>query len=162
MPSTYTPIATQTLGSATATVTFSSISGAYTDLILVINATTTSGADGLLRVNGDTGNNYSQTILLGTGSSAGSVRYSNRDSLYLDYYGLTAGTINMNAVVQYMNYSNTTTYKTILTRENNAAISTEAHVSLWRSTSAITSISILTGSTWVAGSTFTLYGVKSA
>ena len=34
---TYVALATQTLGSATATVTFSSISGAYTDLVLVYN-----------------------------------------------------------------------------------------------------------------------------
>jgi hypothetical protein len=31
---TYTPLATQTLGSAAASVTFSSISGAYTDLVV--------------------------------------------------------------------------------------------------------------------------------
>jgi hypothetical protein len=36
MASTYTPIATTTLGSAAASYTFSSISGTYTDLVLRI------------------------------------------------------------------------------------------------------------------------------
>ena len=41
---TYEPIETQTLDSAAASVTFSSISGSYTDLVLVINAASASAA----------------------------------------------------------------------------------------------------------------------
>lgn len=159
---TYESIATTTVGTATASVTLSSIPGTYTDLILVVNGTTTSGADGYIRVNSDTGNNYSQTIILGSGSSAQSLRYSNNDRVYLDYYGLSAATFNMNAVIQFMNYANTSVYKTFLVRENNAAISTEAHVDLWRSTSAINSVTVFTNSTWVSGTTFNLYGIKAA
>jgi hypothetical protein len=160
--STYTPIATTTVGTATASVTLSSISSTYTDLILVINGTTTSGADAYLRVNGDSGNNYSQTILVGQGTSAGSTRYSSNDRVYIDYNGLTAATFNMNAIFHFMNYSNTSVYKTFLVRENNAAVSTESHADLWRSTSAINSITAFTGSTWVSGTTFNLFGIKAA
>ena len=35
MATTYTPLATQTLASATATLSFTNISSAYTDLVLV-------------------------------------------------------------------------------------------------------------------------------
>ena len=35
--STYTPLATNTLSSSSASITFSSISGSYTDLVLVMN-----------------------------------------------------------------------------------------------------------------------------
>ena len=78
--STYTPIATNTLGSAQASVTFSSISGSYTDLVLIINAGTSDASeqDCLIRVNGDTGSNYSATYMYGTGSSAASGRNANQ------------------------------------------------------------------------------------
>jgi hypothetical protein len=66
-----------------------------------------------------------------------------------------------------MNYSNATTYKTWLSRNNRASASnapgTEALVGLWRSTSAITELVIgLTGGNFDTGSTFTLYGIKAA
>ena len=69
-------------------------------------------------------------------------------------------------ILQLMNYSNTTTYKTILSRTNAAANGVDATVGLWRSTSAITSIEIGKNSgmsgTFQIGSTFTLYGIKAA
>jgi hypothetical protein len=50
---TYTPLATQTLGSAAASVTFSSISGAYTDLVLVLNIKSTSSNYPTMILNSD-------------------------------------------------------------------------------------------------------------
>jgi len=62
-----------------------------------------------------------------------------------------------------MNYANSTTNKTVLSRGNNTGNHTIAYVGLWRSTAAITSMLLgTTGSTWMAGSTFTLYGIKAA
>ena len=60
---TYTPIATQTPGSNTASISFSSIPGTYTDLVLVIdNAFTASGGYSYsLSFNDDTASNYSNT-----------------------------------------------------------------------------------------------------
>ena len=81
--STYTPIATTTLSSAQATVDFTGISSAYTDIILIANyGLSLPDESPMLRVgNGsiDTGSNYSSTELYGTGSSAGSQRTSYRD-----------------------------------------------------------------------------------
>jgi hypothetical protein len=168
MPSTYEPIATQTLGSAASSVTFSSISGAYTDLILVISSNTTALAGEYLRVgNGslDTGSNYSYTYLNGTGSAAGSGRGSNQTATTLDISGVAGlGANNFNvSIVNFMNYSNTTTNKTILARNSNAQYGTDAVVSLWRSTSAINTIQVYpNGANYNAGSTFTLYGIKAA
>ena len=55
---TYALINSQTLGSAQASVAFSSISGAYTDLVLVSNfAGTASGHEIALGINGETGTN---------------------------------------------------------------------------------------------------------
>jgi hypothetical protein len=63
-----------------------------------------------------------------------------------------------------MNYSNTTTNKTILSRINNAENSTVARVTLWRNTAAISTIFLTegNGANFIAGSTFTLYGIKAA
>jgi hypothetical protein len=166
MPSTYTPLATTTLGSDTADVTFSSISGSYTDLIVVTNsgASTTDSAV-TLRFNSDSGSNYSFTNIYGNGTTAASVR-SSATSAYVAWYICPIAAIEHNVVAHIMNYSNTTTFKTVISRANRASASsfpgTESIVSLWRSTSAITSIRIAGGGNLKAGSTFTLYGIASA
>ena len=162
--STYTPLATNTLGSATSSVTFSSISGSYTDLFIVINSgSTASGQDIRCRFNSDSGSNYSLTYVTGNGSAASSGRSSSQTSMPLDYNGYLSGSIATTTIINCMNYSNTTTYKTILGRFNTAAFGTDMAVGLWRSTSAITSIEFLTSaSTFLSGSTFTLYGIAAA
>jgi hypothetical protein len=64
--------------------------------------------------------------------------------------------------MQIQNYSNTTTNKTALIRDNFATYGTFARVALWRSTSAITSITLtMSSSTFATGSQFTLYGIKA-
>jgi hypothetical protein len=158
--STYTPIATNTLGSAAATVTFSSIPGTYTDLYLVANVSNATGDDNfLLNFNGDTGSNYSVTRLYGDGTSPSSSRATNQTIAQIGGFGNTLTMIRANI----MNYSNTTTYKTVLTRNDRAANFAGATVDLWRSTAAITTILISTSSyNFSAGSTFTLYGISAA
>jgi hypothetical protein len=65
MTATYEKIATTTLGSTTATVTFSSISGAYTDLVLVERLVKSiTGGSLQVRFNSDTGTNYSATTYM--------------------------------------------------------------------------------------------------
>lgn len=160
--STYSTIATTTLGAATGTVTFSSISGAYTDLVLVISGQgSAGGAQGLfLRFNGDTATNYSDTELSGNGTSASSGRDTSVTgirSVVMDSANITTDIINI------MNYSNTTTYKSVLVRSNTAGTLTKAGVGLWRSTSAITSIDlVMPTNNFNIGSTFTLYGIAAA
>ena len=162
--STYTPIATTTLGSAQSSYTFTSIPQTYTDLVLISSAKVTSGTyDLTCRLNGDTGANYSWTNLLGNGSGAGSTRYSGYTYAQLDNWGYIDTTIFNVNIANFMNYANSTTYKTILARASNAGTGTDANVDLWRDTSAITSIQVLSnGGTFTAGCTFTLYGIAAA
>ena len=165
--STYTPIATYTSGSAFSNYTFTSIPGTYTDLILVGNLGTTSGSANIaLQVgNGsiDTGNNYSFTNINGDGSSAGSSRVSNTAQIYIDYSAYATTTLTSTYIWHIQNYSNTTTYKTVLGRSNTASRGTNATVGLWRSTSAINQVKIDPQSTtFLANSTFTLYGIAAA
>lgn len=157
MPSTYEPIATTTLGSASSSITFSSISGSYTDLILVAQGSMNTAGGNYIQVNGDTGSNYSTTFMFGDGSSASSSRTSNSTTGLALYFN----TAQSNAIMHFMNYSNTTTNKTILTRSNSGDF-VSARVVLWRSTAAINSITVASTNSYNSGSTFTLYGVKNA
>lgn len=157
---TYTPIATTTLGSNQTQVDFTSFGG-YTDLILVTNIKD-ANAYALLRVgNGtlDTGNNYSRTYLLGTGTSALSSRTSSANSWYVSA-SATVYEYNMHNI---QNYAKTTTFKTSIERAT--ADGSYTGVNLWRSTSAITVLSIISAggtASLSAGSTFTLYGILAA
>jgi hypothetical protein len=166
MTATYEKIETTTLGSATGTVTFSSIPATYTDLVLILNlGATTEGSGMRLRFNSDTGNNYSGTNLVGTGSNVISNKYPNFDAVLPDWYVSTGASIAQVEVINIMNYSNTTTYKTILSRAGRATSETDpgtvAVVSLWRNTNAISSIQLSLANNYSAGSTFTLYGIKA-
>lgn len=159
--STYTPLATQTLSSAAATVTFSSISGAYTDLVLIFGGTG-NGVDIQYQFNGDTGTNYSVTRLSGNGTTAVSNRNTNYASIEADYNAYANATQTVN-ICNIMNYSNSTTYKTALFRSNNASLGVDAGVGLWRNTAAITQVLIKTNaSTFSTGTVFSLYGIAAA
>jgi hypothetical protein len=162
MAITYEPIATTTLGSAAADVTFTSISGSYTDLVLVCWVKTSSNDIGLrMQFNSDTGSNYSVTQLFGNGTTAGSNRQSSQTSIRWANYLGTAGGIG---IANIQNYANTTTYKTLINRGGFASYGTMSSVGLWQSTSAITSIKVFDedSGNMASGSTFTLYGIKSA
>jgi hypothetical protein len=162
MTATYEKIATTTLGSATATVTFSTISGSYTDLVLIYNGVNSDSNAGMrLQVNSDTGSNYSDTQLNGYNTGANSSRSSNATAADISF----GSTERTTSIANFMNYSNTTTYKTVLVRTGlgGGVGAVRASVILWRSTSAITSISVFRegGQTISSGSTFTLYGIKA-
>ena len=160
MAATYEPIATTTLGSAQANVEFTSITGTYTDLVLIAVTQIGSSGDYLgVQFNSDTGSNYSRTRLSGNGTSASSERDSS--VVRLNFYAQPTSNFAVNKI-DIFNYSNTTTYKTVLCRTDQAALSTNAYVGLWRSTSAITSIKLIGPSNFSSGSTFTLYGIASA
>ena len=161
---TYKQIASTTLGSAAASVTFSSIAGTYTDLVLVCNPIITTTNDQIaIRLNGDTGTNYSRTILAGNGTTTASYQGSSESYAYTGYYS-TLYTNPTTNIFHFMNYSNATTYKTLLGRSSSADTTALSSVNLWRSTSAITSIVLtIAGATnFDAGSTFNLYGITAA
>jgi len=162
---TYEPIATTTL-SGVSSYTFNSISGSYTDLILIgsINGVS-SAADIWYRVgNGsvDTGSNYSWTWVSGFSSTTESSRASSNSKLYIDGWG-TIGTGNSILRTSINNYSNTTTFKTLLVQRTDAAKEANAQVGLWRSTAAINTIQLgLDSGTFNSGTVLTLYGIAAA
>ena len=167
MATTYDKIATTTLGSAAASITFSSIAASWTDLRVVMTALSSDGIVMAVRFNGDTGTNYSITRLYGDGTSAISSPMTAQTSIACGPTGLSA-TIPSLFTVDVFSYAGST-YKTSLvtsSQNQNSYGATERIVGLWRSTAAITSVSLnahISGAyTLAAGTTATLYGIKSA
>ena len=168
---TYTPIATQTLGSNQTSVTFNSL-GSYTDIVVVCNVlATNTNCYVALRFNGDTGSHYSATAMDGTGSSAESWRTTNDTRIEISNHANSMSTTNPATVIcNIQNYANTTTYKTAVCRFSavNSGGETTATVGLWRgstgsSTDAITSITIEgLGGTFATNSVFSIYGILAA
>lgn len=157
--STYTPIATTTLGSAAASYTFSSISSTYTDLVLVANLLGTTRTDTHLQFNSDTASNYSFTFIYGEGTGGGtSGKYTAQTDIYIG-----EGATNSTNIIHVNNYAKTTTYKTLLATAAYPTDGVGKSVGLWRNTAAINTIKIFRNSgTFSIGSTFTLYGIAAA
>jgi hypothetical protein len=164
MAKTYEPIATQTLGSSAATVTFSSIPATYTDLVLVFWKLTSAAAQAGIQFNSDTATNYSNTSVSGNGTSTASARSASSSQIDIENALISDATNAAMNILNVMNYSNTTTYKTVISRTGAAASGVNANVGLWRNTAAITSITIKSSgvTTFSTGATFTLYGIKAA
>lgn len=167
MAVTFEPLATTTLTATSTTITFSSISGSYTDLRLVVVAGGTADAATFrLRFNSDTGSNYSSTILYGDGTNATSTRYTNdvRLPLSIDTPRLNS-TIPSLITIDLLSYAGSTN-KTVLSTmslDRNGSGAIFSAVGMWRSTSAITNIEIITTvESFTANTTASLYGILKA
>lgn len=158
--SAWTPLANLTLTGTASSVTFSSISGTYRDLVLVIQNTQGTGttAAGLrLRFNSDTGSNYPYVNMAGSGSGT-----SSGSGTLTEVVGGLVDPARSTVIYQIMDYSATDKHKTVLVRGDNSAVNTTATAVRWASTSAITTIlAYPTSGTFAAGSTFALYGVSA-
>jgi hypothetical protein len=160
MAATYTPIASITLGAAAASVTFNSIPQTYTDLVIVSQMKLTTNTRAvIMRFNNDTGSNYSLTRVWGNGSSATSDRFTGQDGIDSAFVSASNWNIMRHNI---QNYSNSTTYKTTLGRWDDSAAFTLLQSGTWRNTNAITSMSLTVADTFIAGSTFDLYGILGA
>ena len=165
MPATYEPIATTTLGSAASSITFSSISSAYTDLRVIFTGVTSSNTIMYTQVNGDTGANYSRTYLGGNGSVATSGRDTNATRWQFHDSTTTSTSLPMMGELNIFSYSGST-YKTALTAfsgDENGSGDVYRNAVLWRNTAAITSITIYPGAGNLnTGFTATIWGIKAA
>lgn len=155
--SAYVPLANLTLSSSAASVTFSSISQAYRDLVLVMSATS---PEPYIQFNNDTGSNYNFLWMLGMDAAySGSSTSQTSAALARVAWG-------GNVVASIMDYSATDKHKTFLSRANGAGVgnnAVEAIAGRWASTSAISTVKVLGfgGGTFPAGSSFALYGIAS-
>lgn len=173
MATTYKLIASTTLGSDTASVTFGSggtIPQTFDDLVVVVSArASTSGYPAmLLRFNADSGSNYSYRILEGSGASASSSSSASATSVIaanLGGSGTTADTFG-NVEIYIPNYASgdNKSVSTTSVLENNATTAyINAIAGLWSDTTAIDEIELFPSSNnFVTGSSFFLYGIKKA
>lgn len=171
MPVTYDPIATITKSSESAGFYFASIPQTYTDLILIMSITKASAnvANIHFRVNNDTSTNYSSTDYGYDGNSC-FMGYSTNTSVGKIWQNSMSGTGDVVACeVHFMDYANTTKYKSVIARGNKIGTSGDTGASYlelntWRSTAAISIIDIIDTSTrnYGIGSSATLYGVLRA
>jgi len=163
---TYEPIATQTLASAAASITFSSIAATYTDLRLAVTSVPSGVIQYGLRFNNDSSALYSLTELAGNGASAASDRDVNDSNLWFNYFTPSGSTIPAFMTADIFSYAGSTFKTTLLTWSNDrngAGNLVNYTVGLYRSTSAINRLDIiLTSGTMGAGTTATLYGLKAA
>jgi hypothetical protein len=149
---TYTPLATVTLASTAATVTFGSIPATMRDLIVVVNGKTSANQATGLRFNSDSGSNYSMVRMYTTASSTSTTTYG-----LLTTGDPSADTLS---IAQIMDYSATDKHKTFLVRSNIPANNTAAHAVRWANTAAITTVAVeAISTTWAVGTTLNLYGV---
>ena len=160
--STEVSIATTTITSSTASITFTSIVGTYTDLRLVlVNKSVTGNNLAQVQLNSDTGSNYSKTIIYGDGSSVTSSMATNQTVMSPTGSGSNVDFPQL-WTIDFLSYSGST-FKTSLGEmscDRNGSGIVERQVYLWRNTAAITSISINTiVNNFGAGTTATLYGI---
>jgi len=158
----YESIATTTLSSATATVTFSSIPQTYTHLQLRIMLPS-SGDEPAMRFNSDTGNNYNRHGLYANGSTI-----SSYGDVGANYMGLSVGSANVNCMVtDILEYTNTNKFKvsrTLAGHDDSASRTIALRTNAWRNTAAITTITLTetNSSNFPQYSSFALYGIKGA
>jgi hypothetical protein len=170
MPSTYTLISSNVLGSATASVTFSAIPSTYTDLVLRISARSSDAPPaGLkLQLNGSTSSVNTYTEVRGDGSAAASltagVSLNYAAAGYVDGSTDTADTFG-SAEIYIPSYNSTANkpFSSFSVTEKNATLAyIAATAMLNRLTSGVSSILISsTGATFSSGSSFYLYGISN-
>lgn len=160
--STEVALATTTLSSAAATITFSSISSSYTDLRLVLVGSVSAIGQVGMRFNSDSSSLYSGVEIRADGSTAGSDRDNNDTAAYFNYSTLFGTSQPFFASADIMSYAGSTNKTSLLTvnHDRNGSGFIERGVWLYRSTTAISSITIITtGPNLTSGTTATLYGI---
>lgn len=168
MPATYESLASTVVsGTSTQTISFTSISNAYTDLVIVLNCLGINGT-GAVRVqfNSDTGANYSTTVLYADASpSVQSTATFSQSYMQLNAGYNVSATIPSLFKIDIFNYAGSTN-KSIFSQAsiyNPGSGAATAVSGLWRNTSAISSVQLVTsGNYFVADTTATLYGIKKA
>jgi hypothetical protein len=140
---TYVALDKITVGTATSSITFSSIPQGYTDLVLVIEGVSSSAANHGIQFNSDTTNNYSYTVIGGAPSSYRSSSSNVINPFLANGTTSTSSTFtNMEAYIPNYTSSNKKSMVIDVVGENNSAsvFGLSMTAALWSNTAAITQV----------------------
>lgn len=177
IPGSYEQIATATGTGSSPTITFSSIPQGYTHLQIrgigsaAYGSTQDYGNAGL-RFNGDSANNYTFHIM--RGYHDGTTAYLQTGNSAAFSYGLVGiahlspsmNSLSAGMIFDILDYTNTNKFKTMrglagVDGLRNTSAGIQFGSSVWRSTSAITSIDVYqSNGNWFSNTKFALYGIK--
>jgi hypothetical protein len=167
----YESIATVTVGAGgSSSVSFTSIPSTYKHLqIRTIEraASNLSGDHPYIRLNNDSGNNYSWHRLNGNGTAAIAGSGSTQPQMRYGYNTADASfgsNIFSAVIIDILDYQNTNKYKTLRTlagADNNGSGHLGLESGLWQSTTAVNRVDLFPFSgNWAQYSQFALYGIK--
>lgn len=163
-PSAYEPITAITVPSGTTSISFNSIPSTYTHLQIRAFAASSAAANMTIRLNGDTGSNYSWHYLEGNGAStsaggSGSIGY------LLGPVTTNTASAYTGIIMDFLDYANTNKNKTVRTLAgvdlNGSNTWLNMFSGAWYNTTAINSITLaISSATFTQYSSFALYGIK--
>ncbi len=170
----YESIATVSVGSGgSSSISFTSIPSTYKHLQIRYMASSDSSTDGSYNVqsrfNSDSASNYTLHLIDGDGSSTSAYGAANLDHMYIGNVTSSFGGFSLaNAygvnIIDVLDYANTNKFKTTRMLNGydiNGSGKLQLISNLWRSTTAVTSISINPQvGNWRQYSQFALYGIK--
>jgi hypothetical protein len=147
---------------SSSSITFSSIPSTYKHLQIRMSAINSSGSL-YIRVNGDTGTNYSRHYLYGNGSAVAAAGAASSNLIYLNPNGGNT-TSPQGGIIDIQEYANTSMNKTVrafIGVDMNGSGSVWLASGAWLSTSAVNSLTLaFDANNILTGSTFALYGLK--
>jgi hypothetical protein len=167
----YESIQTVTVGAGgQASASFTVIPATYKHLqiraFMQNNRGTFSTSTYLLRANSDSGSNYYNHILAGSGSSASAAAYSDTAVNPNDASGTGVSGVFGASIIDILDYTNTnknTTFRMLNGVDvNGSGGFVSLNSALWNNTAAITTLTITPahGTLWNQYSSFALYGIK--
>jgi hypothetical protein len=158
-------IESKTLGTAAASIEFTSIPQTFTDICFLVSPRLTGSTDTLLFAFNSSTSNFSGRFLQGNGAAASSSTFSGSTARFAGSApgtDFTASTFGNNSVY-IPNYTGSTnkSYSLDYTIENNATTGFQGIIAgLWSDTSAITSVSFTPNSgNFATGTIISLYGI---
>lgn len=158
---TYIPLANLTLSSTASSVSITGISQIYRDLVLIAVPISATNGGMQTRVNNDTTSNYDYVLAETDGSSSPTSNSGNTTSFLTTWNYNEIANVPSPVIFNYIGYTSTSQHKAILARVNKAGGSGAVSMAACKygSSSAITSIQII--GSFVAGSSFALYGIAA-